>query len=71
MLIKRWMIRERGEVEPEDNDMELFELVRGIISASKLKKLPGHVYKKTDYALWKQYRHYNSKRGVYIQVRLF
>ena len=48
---------EKVEMEPEDIDRELSELARDYMSASKLKKLPGHIAKSADHALWKQYRH--------------
>ena len=68
--MKRWVTGERlgAEMESEDIDRELFELARDYMSASKLKKLPGHIAKSTDHALWKQYRHYTNRHRVYIRL---
>jgi hypothetical protein len=58
------------KMEPKDIDRELFEFARDWMSASKLKKLSGHVERDTDGALWKQFRDYAPKKGS-IRVRLF
>ena len=66
-MIKRWVTGEKAEMEPEDIDSELFKLAPEYMSASKLKKLPGHVAKPTDHALWKQYRYYTNMHRVYTR----
>ena len=69
-LMKRWVTDEKAEMEQEDIDRELFELAREWMAVSKLRKLPGHVAKETDVALWKQFREYPKHKGA-ILVRLF
>jgi hypothetical protein len=69
-LIKTWVTGERAEMEDEDIQREMFELAREWMSASKLKKLPGHIAKPTDFALWKQYRRF-TKRKTGVDIRLF
>ena len=58
------MTGDRAVMESEDIEREIFELARDFMSASKLKKLPGHNAKPTDVALWKQYRDYKTVRGI-------
>ncbi len=58
------------ELELEDVDRELFELAREWISATKVKKLPCHVQKPTDVALWKQFRMSTQNKGT-LSVLLF
>ena len=69
-LMKRWVTGEKAEMDQEDIDRELFELAREWMAVSKLRKLPGHVAKETDVALWKQFREYPKHKGA-ILVRLF
>ncbi len=70
-LKKRWVTGEKAEMEQEDIDRELFELARGWMSVSKLsRKLPCHVAKETDVALWKQFHEYPKHKGA-ILVLLF
>ena len=52
-VIKKWITGERATEEQEDIDRAIFELAREFMSASGLKKIPGHVGKKTDMGLWK------------------
>jgi hypothetical protein len=66
-LMKRWVTGEKPEMDQEDIDRELFELAREWMAVSKL---PGHIAKETDVALWKQFREYPKHKGD-ILVRLF
>ncbi len=68
-LMKRLVTGEKAEMEQEDIDRELFELAREWMAVSKLRKLPGHVAKETNVALWKQFREYPKRKGA-ILVRL-
>ena len=63
-MIKQWVTGDEAVMESEDIDRELFELARDFMSASKLKKLPCHVPKPTDHAMWKQYRAYTNVRRI-------
>ena len=63
-IIKQWVTGDRAVMDSEDIDRELFELARDFMSASKLKKLPSHVPKPTDHAMWKQYRAYTTVRRI-------
>ncbi len=64
------MTGEKAEMEQEDIDRELFELAREWMAVSKLWKLPCHVAKETNVALWKQFREHPKHKGA-ILVRLF
>ncbi len=64
------MTGEKAEMDQEDIDRELFELAREWMAVSKLRKLPGHVAKETDVALWTQFREYPKHKGA-ILVGLF
>ena len=68
--MKHWVTGEKAEMGQEDIDRELFELAREGTAVSMLRKLPGHVAKETDVALWKQVRDYPKHKGS-IPVRLF
>ena len=57
-LMKRWVTGEKAEMDQEDIDRELLESAREWMAVSKLRKLPGHVAKETDVALWKQFLEY-------------
>ncbi len=63
-MIKKWITGERVTVEQEDIDRELFELARDYMSASGLKKIPGHFAKDTDLALWKLFRTHTRHGGA-------
>ena len=70
------MTGERAEMDQEDMDRELFELAREWMAVSKLWKLPGHVAKETDVALWMQFRECPKQKSRRVQlsairVRLF
>ncbi len=65
-LMKRWVTGEKAEMDREDIDRELFELSREWMAVSKLGKLPGHVAKETDVALWKQFREYPKQKGTIL-----
>ncbi len=47
-MIKRWVTGEQAEMDQDDIDRDLFEFAREWMEVSKLKKLPGHVAKKSD-----------------------
>ena len=65
--VKTWVTGDRAVMESEDIEREIFELARDFMSASKLKKLPGHNAKPTDVTLWKQYRDYKTVRRIYFR----
>jgi hypothetical protein len=67
-VIKKWITGERATEEQEDIDRELFELARDYMSASGLKKIPGHVAKETDFALWKLFRTHTRHGGATLRV---
>ena len=69
VLMKRWVTGEEAEMEEEDIENEMFGLARDYMSASLLRKLPGHKSKETDYHLWKEFRRYTTKKGA--QNRIF
>ena len=69
-LMKRWVTGEKADMDQEDIERELYELAREWMAVSKLRKIPGHVAKETDVALWKQFREYPKHKGS-ILVRLF
>ncbi len=50
--MKRWVTGEKAEMEQDDIDRELFELACECMAVSMLRKLPGHLAKETDVALW-------------------
>ena len=66
--MKRWVTGEEAEMEEEDIEDEMFTLARDFMSASLLRKLPGHKSKETDHYLWKQYRCYTTRKGVQIRL---
>ncbi len=67
-VINKWTNGERATAEQEDIDRELFELARDYMSASGLKKIPGHVAKDTDVALWKIFRTHTRYGGATLRV---
>ena len=66
--IKKWTTGERATLEQEDIDRELFVIDRDFMSASGLKKAPGHVSKPTDIGLWKQARIHTHSGGYTLRV---
>ncbi len=69
-LLKRWVTGERAEMEEVDINREMYELARKWMAKSKLLKLPGHISKATNLALWKQFWEYKKERGA-VLVQLF
>ena len=64
------MTVELAEMEEEDINREMYEVARMWMAESKLWKLPCHISKDTDIALWKQFREYKKDRGT-VLVQLF
>jgi hypothetical protein len=62
--MKRWVTSKKAEMDQEDIDRELFELAREWMAVSKLRKLPGHVAKKSDAALWKKFRQHPRRSSI-------
>ncbi len=59
-------------MEEEDTNREMYELARMWMAESKLWKLPCHISKDTDIALWKKIREYKKDRKIVtVLVRLF
>ena len=67
-VIKKWVTGERATEEQEDIDRAIFELAREFMSASGLKKIPGHVGKGTDFALWKLARTHACSGGCTLRL---
>jgi hypothetical protein len=56
---------EEAGMEEEDIENKMFStLARNFMSASLLRKHPGHIFKPTDYHMWKQYPVYTTKKGA-------
>jgi hypothetical protein len=59
-------------MEEEDINREMYELARKWMAERKLWKLPCHISKDTDLALWKRFRECKKDRNtVTVLVRLF
>ncbi len=65
-LMKQWVTGQKAEMEQEDIDRELFKLACEWMAVSKLRKIPCHVAKETNVALWKQFREYLKQKGAIL-----